>query len=219
MVVIERTLLDGWARVFNRGVDALANCAGLIVLAPLSVAIRLTYCGPLFPGHNRLDRGGRPIWLRKFLTMRPELSTGPGYTKRMDAEIFTELGMAELAVEFANEQKLADDPRITRIGRFLRRTSLDELPQLFNFVKGDISLVGPRPILTAELVKRGPEQAKLLTRRPRPTALWRISGRNDVAYEDRVKLDIFDVENSSPLLDLRILSRTFGAVIRHSCAC
>ena len=146
---------------------------------------------------------------------RQAYSTGTGFTGKTDAEIFALLGRPELAGEFAAAQKLVDDPRVSGIGRFLRRTSLDELPQLVNVLRGDLSLVGPRPIVDVELARYGAERSKLHVLRPGLTGLWQCSGRNDVGYEERVRLDIFYIEKWSLTMDLKILLRTLRVVLRR----
>jgi undecaprenyl-phosphate galactose phosphotransferase len=127
--------------------------------------------------------------------------------------VFCELGRPDLAGEFAERQKLRDDPRVSRIGIWLRRTSLDELPQLWNILKGDISAVGPRPIVQAELERYGEPGDLLLSFKPGLTGLWQVSGRSEVSYEDRVRLDVEYAERWSPLLDLKIVCRTLPAVL------
>jgi lipopolysaccharide/colanic/teichoic acid biosynthesis glycosyltransferase len=121
-----------------------------------------------------------------------------------------------MAAEWRRDRKLRHDPRVTRLGRFLRRTSLDELPQLLNVFRGDMSLVGPRPIVTEEIEKYS-EAYRLYTRvRPGLTGLWQVSGRNDTSYEERVALDTYYVRNWSPWLDVYLLARTVTAVLARA---
>ncbi len=120
---------------------------------------------------------------------------------------------AALWEEYQKEFKLRNDPRITPLGRRLRRASLDELPQLINILKGEMSLVGPRIISPPELVKYGDAAATLLSVKPGLTGLWQVSGRTDVSYRDRVRLDLWYIENRSFWLDVKILARTFGSVL------
>jgi lipopolysaccharide/colanic/teichoic acid biosynthesis glycosyltransferase len=115
--------------------------------------------------------------------------------------------------EFKKVQKVENDPRVGRFGSFLRKTSLDELPQFFNVLRGDMSLVGPRPIIPAELEHYGNRSASFLALKPGITGLWQISGRNDISYEDRVKLDIYYVENWNLILDVKILVKTAWVVL------
>ncbi len=120
-----------------------------------------------------------------------------------------------LMAEYEKEYKLLNDPRVTSLGEKLRLLSLDELPQLINVLRGQMSLVGPRIITPPELVKYGPHKARLLSVKPGLTGLWQVSGRAKIPYEERVLLDMYYIENRSVWLDLRILWRTFGCVLTH----
>jgi exopolysaccharide biosynthesis polyprenyl glycosylphosphotransferase len=217
IVSIRRTPLEGWGRILKRAFDLVASLLGLIILSPLflliALAIKLTDPGPVFYRHKRLSRSGQYISIFKFRTMKEKYSTGKGFSGKTDADIFRELGRPELVEEFAKEQKLKNDPRVSAVGSYLRRTSLDELPQLINILVGDISLVGPRPIVDAELEKYGVEQSKLFALRPGLTGLWQVSGRNDIGYDERVKLDIYYIENWSLGLDIKIILRTIWIVL------
>ena len=115
--------------------------------------------------------------------------------------------------EFEETHKLRDDPRITNIGKFLRKTSLDEIPQLLNVLKMEMSIIGPRPIVKEELVKYGKSISKVQSIKPGITGLWQVSGRNNLSYKRRVTLDCLYVDNKSFILDLRILLRTFGVIL------
>jgi lipopolysaccharide/colanic/teichoic acid biosynthesis glycosyltransferase len=119
----------------------------------------------------------------------------------------------ELALEWERNQKLKDDPRVTRIGKFLRRTSLDELPQLWNVLKGEMSLVGPRPIIQEEVARYGDRFSLYTQVYPGLTGLWQVSGRNDTSYDERVRLDTYYVRNWSLWLDIYLLARTAGVVL------
>ncbi|HVE80794.1 MAG TPA: sugar transferase [Candidatus Dormibacteraeota bacterium] len=217
MVEIKRTPLDGWGRIVKRAFDLTASGLALIILTPLftviGLIIKLIDPGPVFYKHKRLSREGKYINVYKFRTMKAKYCTGPGFTGKSDAEVFADLGKPELTQEFDKQQKLKDDPRVSPVGRFLRRTSLDELAQLFNVVKGDLSLVGPRPIVQAELDRYGTQQSKLLSLRPGVTGWWQISGRSDIDYDERVKLDMYYVENWSFWLDIKIILRTVVVLI------
>jgi len=124
-------------------------------------------------------------------------------------------GSPELQDEWAQACKLKDDPRITKIGHFLRRTSLDELPQLFNVIMGDMSLVGPRPVIRAELTRYGDDVEYFLMVRPGMTGLWQVSGRNSIGYDHRVYLDTWYVKNWSLWYDIAILFKTARVVLRR----
>ena len=157
----------------------------------------------MFFAHTRVGRHGRLFRCFKFRTMVPNA-----------AEVLAELLARDPAAraEWARDRKLRNDPRITPIGRLLRKTSLDELPQLFNVLRGEMSLVGPRPVMPDELERYGEAQDRLSQVRPGLTGLWQISGRNDVDYERRVHLDAWYVRNWTFWYDILILFRTLLVV-------
>jgi exopolysaccharide production protein ExoY len=193
----------------KRVVDVVLTLISLIALAPLMLVL-WCYCrvdgGPACFGHVRVGRYGREFRCRKFRTMV------------VDAEAVLARHLAENAparAEWEANRKLTADPRVTRMGRLLRASSFDELPQLFNVLQGDMSLVGPRPVVRAELAQfygsRG--AAAYLSVRPGVTGLWQVSGRSDVDYARRVALDTDYVRNASLWLDARILCRTVKVVL------
>lgn len=180
----------------------------LIVLSPvfavLSIAIKLHDRGPAFFVHRRIGQYGRPIEVLKFRTM----VTGAHKLE----EILTD----EELEEYYKEYKLRNDPRITELGVKLRRHSLDELPQLINVLKGDMSLVGPRPLLEHEYSFYTEEQAQLIKSVPPGiTGYWQVNGRNNATYEsgERQKLELYYIEHASLLMDLGLMVRTIGAVV------
>lgn len=214
---VRLTSLDGWAAVGKRAIDIVGATTGLFLLAPLLLIVAATVkitdpSGPVLYRQERLGRGGRPIGLFKFRSMLWEYSTGPDRPYKTAEQAFTAMGRTDLVAEFAHEQKVADDPRVSRFGLFLRRTSLDELPQLINTLLGHISLVGPRPITRMELERYGQHRASFLALKPGITGLWQVSGRSDLGYDQRVKLDVHYVENWSAWLDISIFARTFAVV-------
>ncbi len=214
---VRLTSLDGWATVLKRLVDIVGSVVGLVLLAPLFITVAALVkitdpAGPVLYRQHRLGRGGRVIGVFKFRSMLWEYSTGPDRPYQTAEQAFLAMGREDLVEEFAYEQKVADDPRVSSLGKFLRRTSLDELPQLFNSLLGHLSLVGPRPITSAELDRYGTHQRSFLALKPGITGLWQVSGRSDVGYDQRVKLDVFYAENWSTLLDVTILARTFTTV-------
>jgi lipopolysaccharide/colanic/teichoic acid biosynthesis glycosyltransferase len=176
----------------------------LLILAPLLVvlaaAVALTSAGPVLYRRRVVGRHGIEFDAFKFRTMV------------VDAEAILR-AHPELNREFAANVKLRDDPRLTRIGSFLRRTSLDELPQLLNVAVGYMSLVGPRMIAPDEMSRFGDALATRLAVKPGVTGLWQVSGRQELAYSDRVRLDLHYIENWSLWLDLAILARTIPAVL------
>ncbi len=219
MIEIRPTPLDGWGRIIKRSFDIVGAGVGLVVLSPvfliIGIVIKLTDPGPIFYKHKRLSRIGKEIYVYKFRSMKAKYSTGAGYSGKTDEEIFAqELGKPELFDEFKKEQKLIKDPRVSKVGGYLRKTSLDELPQLYNVLMGNISLVGPRPIVEAELAHYGSEISTFFALKPGVTGLWQISGRSDIGYDERVKLDIYYVENWSLLLDMKILLKTVASLVR-----
>lgn len=192
----------------KRGFDVVAACIGFLLLSPLflliALAIKMADGGPAFYRHSRIGRNGVPFSCLKFRTMAPNA----------DAVLEDHLAKdRQAAAEWQARQKLKDDPRITPLGLVLRKTSLDELPQLLNIVKGEMSVVGPRPIVRAEVPKYGEAIEQYLSARPGLTGLWQISGRNDVDYIRRVALDRLYVEEWSFVGDLEIVLRTFIAVL------
>jgi exopolysaccharide production protein ExoY len=206
-----KTLYQGtkvWPRI-KRGIDAVLTAAMLVVASPVMIVlwglVKLDG-GPGFYGHVRIGRKGREFRCLKFRSMVVDA----------DAVLNCHLAKNPAArAEWEATQKLAWDPRVTWIGRFLRESSLDELPQLINVLVGNMSLVGPRPVVQAELTRfYGPEDQKAyLSIRPGVTGLWQVSGRSDVAYARRVALDTEYVRSASLSLDVNILWRTIGVVL------
>lgn len=171
----------------------------------IALSIRLTCPGKVVFGHKRVGRRGSTFQCYKFRSMVPNAQ-----------DVLRELLARDPAAreEWATTFKLKDDPRITRIGRFIRKTSLDELPQLWNVLRGDMSLVGPRPVVRQELEQYyGAGRRHYISVRPGLTGLWQVSGRNDISYDQRVALDIRYVEEWSLWRDLVIVLRTAKAVL------
>ncbi len=201
--------------VSKRALDIVGASALLLALLPvmlvLVVLLRAT-SQAVFYRHRRIGLGGRPFGCMKLSTMRPDADL-----------VLEELLRTDPAArqEWQRTRKLRHDPRVTRIGRFLRGTSLDELPQLFNVLRGEMSLVGPRPVVARELEEHyGPEGAELYCSvRPGLTGLWQVSGRSDTSYKQRVELDARYVRERSLGMDVRILLRTPIAVLRRDGAC
>lgn len=191
--------------------DQFAALLLLLLFAPLMAVIALLVWrrdgAPVLFGHYRIGQHGRPFRCLKFRSMYLD-------SEAMLRELL-ERDQAARA-EWERDHKLTDDPRITPIGHFLRRTSLDELPQLFNVLRGEMSLVGPRPITLAELPRYGQVRWHYLSVRPGMTGLWQVSGRNDTTYDERVELDREFVEQHSLKLRISILLRTLRVVIRGS---
>lgn len=195
------------ARWLKRGFDVVVSVLLLLFLSPLFIylvmKIRQTD-GPAFFGHRRIGRDGRAFPCYKFRTMVPDAQAVLDKLLREDEAARR---------EWENEFKLRNDPRITPIGDFLRRTSLDELPQLWNVLRGEMSLVGPRPVVQDELERYAEDVSYYLQVRPGMTGLWQVSGRNDVGYETRVALDAWYVRNWSLWNDIVILIKTVRVVL------
>lgn len=206
---VRNNLRRAVSRVTKRTSDLLLGLALLVVLSPLlillAILVRRTP-GPVFFGHKRVGQGGREFSCYKFRSMRADAQE---VLKKLLAED------ANARAEWERDFKLKNDPRITSVGDFLRRTSLDELPQLFNVIKGDMSLVGPRPVVAEELERYGAEQHFYLQVKPGITGLWQVSGRNDVDYSHRVFLDTWYVRNWSLWYDFSILVRTAIVVLKR----
>jgi lipopolysaccharide/colanic/teichoic acid biosynthesis glycosyltransferase len=162
----------------------------------------------------KLQDGGSVLHRRRVMGQKGEFDAFKLRTMREDADDVFQRN-PQLAEEFRKNFKLKNDPRLTRAGRRMRRWSLDELPQLFNVLRGEMSLVGPRMITRPELEKYGSFQNLLLTVKPGLTGYWQVSGRQDVSYEERVKLDVFYIQNRSLWFDLKILFKTVGAVLKR----
>jgi exopolysaccharide biosynthesis polyprenyl glycosylphosphotransferase len=217
LMEVRLTSLDGWPAIGKRLLDLVGSLVLIGLLAPLMAVIAVACkvgdpTGPILYRQRRLGIGGREIDVMKFRSMRWQYSTGLGRPYASAIEAFQAMDRADLAEEFARNHKVANDPRVSAVGKWLRRTSLDELPQLFNALRGDVSLVGPRPITEAELERYGNQRASFLALKPGITGLWQVSGRSDTGYDERVKLDVFYAEHWSLGLDLSILAKTLVTV-------
>ncbi|NUR87896.1 MAG: sugar transferase [Nonomuraea sp.] len=202
---VEHPEFEGAKRVVKAIFDRVVATAIMIVLGlpllAIVLAIRLTSPGPALFHQTRVGRGGKEFRLVKFRTMvvnAEELKKSLEESNEFDGVLF----------------KIRNDPRITRVGGVLRRYSLDELPQLFNVIRGDMSLVGPRPPLPEEVEKYGGDVRRRLVVKPGMTGLWQVSGRSDLTWEESVRIDLRYVENWSLILDLQILWKTWWAVTR-----
>jgi Undecaprenyl-phosphate galactose phosphotransferase WbaP len=196
------------SQIAKRVIDLLVILGVCIVTAPLFlllyVLIRVTSKGPAFYGHLRIGRRQQPFRAWKFRTM----------VQNADQVLQAHLAKhPELRAEWEMDQKLRKDPRVTVVGRILRKLSLDELPQVWNVLRGEMSLVGPRPIVTNEIVRYGDRYAFYQKVRPGITGLWQVSGRNNTTYEERTAYDEYYVRNWSAWLDVYILFRTIKAVL------
>lgn len=193
---------------FSRALDILIASAALMFFLPvfvlIAIAIKVADPGPVFFRHRRVGLGGRTFGCWKFRSMVV------GAEARLAAILAAD---PEAQREWDETQKLTFDPRVTRLGNFLRRSSLDELPQIFNVLVGEMSIVGPRPIVENEAARYGQHFALYCLVRPGITGLWQISGRSDVQYFERVLLDVRYVSSRTMLRDLRIILLTVPSVL------
>lgn len=214
LISLRPTPLDGWGRVLKRSADIVGSTLGLIILSPflliMAIAVKLDSSGTVFfrfldGGElaHRIGERGKPFHCLKFRTMKMG-THNMRYKELADHNLRRDTPMV----------KIKNDPRITRVGGFLRRFSLDELPQLWNVLKGEMSLVGPRPHLPEEVEKYDDHHKFLLTIKPGITGLAQISGRSDLPFEEEVRLDTYYIENWSLWLDLKILMKTVGVVLK-----
>ena len=205
IIVIQKTALDGWGRIAKRLFDLIFSFIGLIILSPvfliLGIFIKLDSLGPIFVKLERVRERGKKFNLYKFRSMvknahqmKKELSR---HNERRGGPLF----------------KMENDPRITKFGRFLRKASLDELPQLFNVLKGEMSLIGPRPHEPKEVAQYQNHHKQLLTIKPGITGLAQISGRSKLSFEEEAKLDIYYIENWSLGFDFQIIIKTIPVVL------
>jgi lipopolysaccharide/colanic/teichoic acid biosynthesis glycosyltransferase len=195
------------SRMLKRSGDVLFSLLALALGAPLFVLlgllVKFSSPGPVFYVQQRVGRDYRSFGCIKFRTMRRDAD-------RVLSRILSE--SPDLQEEFRNDFKLKNDPRITRLGKFLRRSSLDELPQFVNVLRGEMSVVGPRPIVRQELPRYGNRMEEVLAVRPGLTGLWQVSGRNNLSYEERVALDLHYASHRTFALDLSIIVRTLGVI-------
>jgi exopolysaccharide biosynthesis polyprenyl glycosylphosphotransferase len=214
VIAVHQTALIGWGRIVKRIFDFIVSVLILVVTSPLllilAILIKVTGGGPVFFRQIRLTRYNNGFKVFKFRTQYAK------YDGTTPEEAFAMMGKPELALKYrANGDFIKNDPRITPIGHFLRKTSLDELPQLFNVVKGDLSLVGPRALIPQELSVYE-KRHTILSVKSGLTGLAQVSGRRNISFEERRKLDIFYVQNWSFWLDLSILIKTIRVVLAGS---
>lgn len=214
LITVSQTPLIGWGAIFKRVFDVIVSLILLIPLGPILLVLmmlqKIFSPGPIFYVSKRLSQFSKPVQLIKFRSM------GAEYGGKDAAEEFRKMGRPDLAREYEKNRKVENDPRITRFGKFLRNTSLDELPQIINVLRGDLSLVGPRPILPQEVNFAPARTALLHSVKSGVTGLWQVSGRSNLSFEERIELELYYAQNWSFWLDLRILFKTIGVVFRRS---
>lgn len=212
MISVSQTPLIGWGAIAKRIFDFIISALLLIVLSPvfllLVVCQKIFNPGPIFYVSDRLSQFSKPVRLIKFRSMKKQFGT------RDAVKEFLAMDRKDLAEEYKREHKVTNDPRVTGFGRFLRATSLDELPQIFNVLRGDLSLVGPRPILPQEVKFSRGKAALLHSVKSGVTGLWQVSGRSELSFEERIELETFYAQNWSFWLDIKILLKTVWVVIR-----
>lgn len=191
--------------IVKRACDIIFSAIGIVVLllpmAVVALLVKLESPGPAIFVHKRIGKNGKTLPLLKFRSMY------------INAEEMIELFNPEQKAEWEKNFKLDNDPRITRVGQFLRRTSLDELPQLVNILKGELSIVGPRPVVAEELERYGENKEKFLSVTPGLTGYWQAYARSTCSYEQRMRMELFYVENANLWWDIKIIFATVGAVI------
>ncbi len=205
IVEVKRTPLDGWGKILKRIFDIILSVLLILIFSPIfiiiSIIIKIDSRGPVFYASKRIGAQNRPIKIYKFRSMINDAEKLKAklkqYNERNDGPLF----------------KMENDPRVTKVGKFLRKWSLDELPQFFNVLNGQLSLVGPRPHEPHEVAQYEKKHIKLLNIKPGVTGMAQVSGRSDLKFEEEVKLDVFYIENWSLWLDIIILIKTPFAII------
>lgn len=189
----------------KRGIDIIIGTIGFIICLPIfiiiAIIIKIDSKGPVFFKHTRVGKNGKVLKIYKFRTMVD------------NAEDLIKSFTPEQKKEFEENFKLEEDPRVTKVGKILRKTSLDELPQIINILKGEMCLIGPRPIVESELEKYGKNKNKFLSVAPGLTGYWAANGRSDLSYEERMALELYYVDHRSLWLDLKIFVKTIGSVL------
>lgn len=194
-------------RYIKRMMDFVLALIGLIILSPvfliIAILIKIGSKGKVLFKHKRIGKNGKEIYIYKFRTMVE------------NAEDLIKSFTPEQLKEYKENFKLENDPRVTKIGKILRKTSLDELPQLLNIIKGDLSIIGPRPVVEDELEKYGMNKKKFLSVTPGLTGYWAANGRSDTTYEQRMEMELYYVDNMSFKLDFKIFFKTILSVIKR----
>ena len=216
--VLEEVLVDEWYDTekekpifffIKRCIDIILSLLGLIILSPvfllIAILIKKEDHGNVFYKHKRIGHMNKDIYIYKFRSMTNKYKTFDEFYQTLSIE---------QKEEWDENFKLENDPRITKIGNFLRKTSLDELPQIINILKGDMSIIGPRPVVDDEIEKYGKDKAKFLSVKPGLTGYWAANGRSATTYEDRIKLELYYIDHCSLLLDIKIFFKTILSVLK-----
>ena len=190
----------------KRVIDVIFASIALILLSPvfaiIAIAIKIDSKGPVFFAHKRIGKNGKIIKLYKFRSMV------------INAEELIKSFTPEQMKEYKENYKLTNDPRITKVGKFLRKTSLDELPQLINIINGDLSIIGPRPVVADELEKYGVNKDKFLSVTPGLTGYWAANGRSNTTYEQRMEMELYYIDNLSLKMDIKVFFKTILSVLK-----
>lgn len=202
-------------KIVKRTIDIIGALVGCLALVPLTLVVWIANLitkdnGPVFYAHNRIGKKGKQIKIYKFRTMCMNACEMVKDEKTMK-KYFSE----EQIKEWKENYKIEKDPRITKIGNFLRKTSLDEIPQVINILKGDLAIIGPRPIIEEELEKYENNKEKFLSVTPGLTGYWAANGRSDTDYEKRMQMELYYVDNISLKLDIKIFFKTIFTVLKR----
>ncbi len=198
--------LEIYNKYIKKIIDKLISTVSLVILSPvfliIAICIKLESKGPVFFIHKRIGKNGKKIGMYKFRTMVP------------NAEELIKKFTPEQMKEFKENFKLENDPRITKVGKILRKTSLDELPQLINILKGELSIIGPRPVIGEELEKYGENKEKFLSVTPGLTGYWAANGRSNTSYDERMKMELYYIDNMSWKMDIKVFFKTIISVLK-----
>ena len=218
MEIVQEEYQDEWVNLekekpvyffVKRVIDIVLSLCGLIVLSPvfllIAILIKKDDGGAVFYKHKRIGHMNKDIYIYKFRSMTNKYKTFDEFYQTLSDE---------QKQEWDENFKLENDPRITKIGKFIRKTSLDELPQIINILKGDMSIIGPRPVVNDEIEKYGNQKAKFLSIKPGLTGYWAANGRSATTYEDRIKLELYYIDHCSLLLDIKIFFKTILSVLK-----
>lgn len=199
----------GIYKYIKRMIDIVLSVIGLIVLSPffiiIALIIKLDSKGPVIYKHKRIGKNGQEIYLYKFRTMYQDA----------DIKLQELLKNENIKKEWEENYKLKNDPRITRVGKILRKTSIDELPQIINIIKGELAIIGPRPVVKDELEKYGDNKKKFLSITPGLTGYWASNGRSDIDYDERMQMELYYIDNITFKLDIKIFCKTIFSVIKR----
>ncbi len=219
IIEVKNTPLEGWGRIAKRIFDIIGSSVLIIISSPLmlatALAIKLESEGPIIYRNERIGSNGKKFFTYKFRYMKWEYSISRENPNLEEAIEYEKKLISERSVREGPLYKIKDDPRKTKVGAFIERCSIDELPQFFNVFKGDMSLVGPRPHQEREVERYREYHRRLLTIKPGVTGMAQISGRSDLDFEDEYKLDVFYIENWSLWLDIQIGFKTLGVLMKR----